>query len=1037
MDIRVLGNVEVHGPAGVVRSARAGERCVLAALAFSPRRPVAAATLADNIWSSAQQSDKAIETVADYVRKVRAAIKKAGGRPEWVRTDRGTRSYVLDVDPDRIDYGRFSRLLGADHDSANIEELRRALEQWQGRALADVTGLWAEGRRYAVEVERLNAYEIVLAHRLAHGHQVEVVRTVTELMDDVVPTDRLLFLAAQAMVGAGRGAAVRGWLDHAAKRIREATGAGLSPHLLVQVERLTAPAAPPGRSRPAAAPAMHGLRRDLAGFTGRQEESRRLLADVRTAAGSRDRAVAVHAVDGMAGIGKTTFCVHLAHQLADDFPDGQLFVELHGHTPGQRPVLAAEALESLLLATGLAPAGLPPRLDDRARLWRHRIAGKRLLLILDDAVDHDQIQPLLPGTPGSLVLITSRHRLAALDSALPVTLTVPSADEATQLLHRLAGITADRHDRDAVAEVVRACGHLPLAIAVVAGQLRNHPTWTIRHLADRLAAIDSRLDTLVVGGRSVAVAFDMSFTALSVHQQHLFRLLGAHAGPEIDAFAVAALLDSDLSESRRRLESMHADHLLDEVAPGRFQMHDLVRAYARHRADELDPQERHEAVARVLAYYLHTTIAATDHMTGSRRIPVTAPTEPPRHWPAIADDAMARAWLSRELPTLSACVERAAESTHDALAIELAAAMHPFLLLDAQWQRALAGHTAALTAAVRRGDRRSQAKSRHVLANAGRMICEFDTAAKHLADALALYTELGDQSGRAHVLAEMSMVRLMQGDYAGAVAPLTEAHDLFLALGNDLGRANAMKNLGSCHFFLGHFDLAASTLSEAARSFAELGEGQQQSDALRHLSALLRQRGEVQQAYDAAAHARRLSEDAGNRLGVAMADTESGLAQRDLGDHSGAMVTLRRAEKNFTALGFRPGATSVNTLIGTIHRAAGQYATATRLMTHALAEQHDLGVLDDELETLIELGALAGDYADAGDPQRYYRQALDIARQLGTVVHEARALAGLGQCLHRSGDPDARTLLRQALDIYNPLGLPEADPVAKLVNETE
>ena len=747
------------------------------------------------------------------------------------------------------------------------------------------------------------------------------------------------------------------------------------------------------------------------------------------------QAIAIHTVDGMAGAGKTAFAVHVAHRLADRFPDGQLFVELHGHTPGLRPVPADEALASLLLATGLPGAALPNSIEDRARLWRHRVAGKRVLVVLDDAADHDQVRPLLPGGAGSLVLITSRHCMPALDSVVPLTLTVLPDDQAMRMLHRLARIGPDRHDPDAVADVVRLCGHLPLAIALAAGQLRSHPTWTVRHLADRLAATDSRLDTLAVGDRSVAVAFDMSFNTLPAHQQHLFRLLGAHTGPEIDAFAVAALLDSDLPEARRHLEGLHGDHLIEEVSPGRFQMHDVVRAYARHRADELDPQERMEAVARVLVYYLHTTIAATDHLGDSHRIPVTAPAQPPRYWPTIVDDTTARVWLSRELATLSACVERAAEGTHDVLAMELAAAMHSFLRLDAQWHRALAVHGAALTAAVRRGDRRVQAGFHHLLADAGRMVCDFAAAARHLADAVGLYAALGDQIGRACVLAEMGVVRGTQGDYAGAVAPLTEAHELFVALDNDLGRANAMKNLGICHYHLGHYDLATSTLSEAGRSFAELGGRDQQAEVFRLLSMVLRQRGEVRRAYDAAARAHRLAEEAGARLGAAMAATEMGRAQRDLGDHVAAMVTLRRAEVGFTAAGFRPGVTSVNTLIGTVHRVAGQYATATRLMTDAVAEQHDLGVLDDELDTLIELGTLALDYPDAGDPQCYFRHALDIARRLGLVMQEARALAGLGRFLFRAGDPEAMIFLQQALDIYDPLGLPEADPITELLKE--
>lgn len=238
VDVRLLGNVEICGENGVVRLRRSAERCVLATLAFNPGRAVRAVTLADNIWLPDTQSDKAIETVADYVRKVRAAIKKTGGEPSSLRTDRGARAYVLDIEPFRVDYVRFTQLARAGRESGDVAVLEEALALWRGPALADVSGLWAESRRYAVETERLDLYDRVLTEQLRAGHGAEVARTVTALIDEVTPTERLLLLGAQGIAASGHQTAIRSWIDRTTRRMREATGADPSPDLLARLQRL-------------------------------------------------------------------------------------------------------------------------------------------------------------------------------------------------------------------------------------------------------------------------------------------------------------------------------------------------------------------------------------------------------------------------------------------------------------------------------------------------------------------------------------------------------------------------------------------------------------------------------------------------------------------------------------------------------------------------------------------------------------------------------------------------------------------------------
>jgi hypothetical protein len=299
--------------------------------------------------------------------------------------------------------------------------------------------------------------------------------------------------------------------------------------------------------------------------------------------------VGIHAIDGMAGIGKTTFAVHAAHQLAATFPDGQFFLRLHAHTAGQRPVEPGDALAGLLLTAGVPAAQIPPGLEARAGRWRDQVAAKKVMLLLDDAAGHEQVRPLLPGSADSLVLVTSRRRLTALEDATVISLDTLPPGEAAQLLARLAGRPDLGSGVGAGGEITRSCGFLPLAIGMIASQLRHHPTWTAASLAGSLAAARDRLGLMHAENLSVAAAFDLSYQDLTPAQQQLFRRLGLIPGPTFDAYAAAALDSTSLDQILRDLAELYDQHLIIELAPGRYQMHDLLRAHARALAAQLDP----------------------------------------------------------------------------------------------------------------------------------------------------------------------------------------------------------------------------------------------------------------------------------------------------------------------------------------------------------------------------------------------------------------------------------------------------------------
>jgi transcriptional regulator with XRE-family HTH domain len=424
-----------------------------------------------------------------------------------------------------------------------------------------------------------------------------------------------------------------------------------------------------------AASATRALPRDIASFTGRRAELDQLTGTL-TAMAANGGVVGIHAIDGMAGIGKTTFAVHAAHKLAAGFPDGQFSLPLHAHTQGQRPVDPADALASLLLTAGLAAPQIPPGLEARAARWRDVVAGKKILLLLDDAAGHEQVRPLLPGTAGSLVLVTSRRRLTALEDAAVITLDTLSPAEAATLLARLAARPGIRAEDAAVGQITQLCGYLPLAVGMLASQLRHHPAWPAARLAAELTAARDRLALMRAENLSVSAAFGLSYADLTTAQKRLFRRLGLVPGPAFDAHAVAALDDTGLDEARRGLDELYDQHLITEAAPGRYQLHDLLREHARALAAADAPADRDAAVGLLLDYYLHTALAAgqcfRNAYPGVGSLP---PACPPDYAPSMSTPGQAAAWLDAERANLQAATGHAAASGRHRHAMLIPAAM--------------------------------------------------------------------------------------------------------------------------------------------------------------------------------------------------------------------------------------------------------------------------------------------------------------------------------------------------------------------------
>jgi tetratricopeptide (TPR) repeat protein/transcriptional regulator with XRE-family HTH domain len=751
-------------------------------------------------------------------------------------------------------------------------------------------------------------------------------------------------------------------------------------------------AAPDHALAPTAAAATRTLPRDVSSFTGRQHELRELIDTAKSAGGP----VGIYAVGGMAGVGKTAFAVHAAHRVAELFPAGQIFLPLHGHTPGQQPVDPGDALASLLLTIGVQAGQVPSGLQARTALWRDQLASRRLLLVLDDAVSSEQVLPLLPGSGGSLILVTSRRHLTALEGATAISLDSLTPGEAAALLVRLAARPGLAPDDSAVSELVRLCGYLPLAVGMLARQLHHHPTWSLAGRVAELAAERDRLELMATENLSVAAAFDLSYEDLAAGQQLLFRRLALHPGTEFDGFAAAALDGTDLTAARRGLEILYDQYLLTEIAQGRYRMHDLIRQHARTLARRLDSaHDRERAVSRVLDYYQHTA-ALAEALLARRTVPAVAAPATSTPAPLIDGREQALGWARTERASLLACLDHAVAAGQHARVVALTTGLAGLLRHDGPWADALTRHATALRAAQQLGDRLSVA---NVLTDLGRfrlLTDDFEGAARDLREALGLYRTVGSQLGQANVLNNLGDMHRLIGDYPAAAADLEAALGLYRELGNRLGQANVLTNLGIMRRLTGDYPAAAVDLEEALGLYRDLGDHPGQTMALNNL----------------------------------------GLTRRGTGDFGGAARDLEEA------LGISRGTSDyldvANALayLGTVRRLTGDLAGAARDLEEALSVYREIGNGSGEAEALNEAGTLYlmhGDLARAG---LYHQQALDLAREIGIAWDEAHALAGLGRCELAAGHTaQGAAQLREALDIFRRIGAAEAAGVAAELDE--
>ena len=824
------------------------QRVVLAVLALQAGRPVSRQQVINAVWGESPPRN-AVNLVQRHVSGLRHVLEPGrlgparSGLLAW--TDAG---YLLTWPAGALDLDEYERELdraraarAAGHLREAAQALRTALGLWRGPVCDGLHSPFLDAQRDRLAESRIGVIEERIELELAIGDYADLVAELRDLVAEHPLRERLRGLLMLALYRADRQADALAVFRDARRHLRDELG--VEPGAPLQRLHQQILAADPELSGPAAAGATAsaspaaGLRRPLpaqlphrmADFTGRDAELGRLDALVARDDGGAGTSIVITAIGGTAGVGKTALAVHWAHRVSGLFPDGQLFVNLRGFDPAGVAVKPAEAIRGFLDAFGITPQQMPASLDAQAALYRSLLAGRRVLVLLDNAADEDQVRPLLPGSPGCLVIVTSRNQLPGLivtDGAQPVAVDLMSAAEARQLLSRRIGASRVLAEPQAADDIIALCARLPLALMLVAARAATHPGFRLAALAAELRDAGGSLDAFdgadqVTNARAV---FSWSYQRLSESGRRLFRLLGLHPGPDVARPAVASLAGLPADQVRPALAELARAHLITERVPGRFALHDLLRAYATEVAHEYDSElQRDAARRRILDHYLHTACRADELLNRHRDRPFTlADASPGVTAETLAERGQALAWFGSEHAVLLAALNHAAG--FDAHLWRLAWALASYFEYQGHWRDRRDSQIMAVESALRLSDKSAQALSRRLLAGAFIQLSNYDQANSQLRRALALFSELGDVIGQADVHRNLSWMLERQGLHGEALPHAQQALDLFTAADHRTGQARALNAVGWFLAQLGDYLPALASCQQALELQQELGD---------------------------------------------------------------------------------------------------------------------------------------------------------------------------------------------------------------------
>jgi DNA-binding SARP family transcriptional activator len=924
---RLLGPIEVVTAGQRLDIGRPRQRCVLAALLVDANRVVPASALIDRVWGDDPPATVR-NALYSYLARLRPVVAAAGGRV--ARTSGG---YLLELDRDALDIHRFRALVAeataqSSAPDRSIALLAGALGLWHGTPFGDLRTPWIDGMRATLLAERRSALLRRSELLLRQGRSGEIVADLREAAASDPYDERLAEQLMLALYRCGQRAGALAYYQHMRRGLAEQIGVDPGPELQRLHQQILRGEPVPAAGRPRTTgpnPVPAQLPHDIPWFTGRAT----LLAELDDllapeAGGYGAPAVMISAIEGAAGVGKTALGIRVAHRLSPRFPDGQLYVDLRGYDAQQPPMSPVAALGQFLRALGVAPRSLPVNLDELAALYRSTLAGRRVLVVLDNAATPEQARPLLPGTPAARAIVTSRNQLEGLvvrDGAHRIVLDVLSPGEAAALLTRVIGKRRAAAEPAAAGELARLCARLPLALRVAAERVASQPGAPLAPLIAQLADERDRLDALATSddeSAAIRAALSWSYRGLPAAAARAFRLLGLHTGPDISLGAAAALTGTTPGETRRLLAALTRVHLLEENQPDRFSFHDLLRVYAAERCRDTEScGEREIAVDRVLGWYVSSATAADTALGPHRRRDHLYPRGGQATTAVFVTHRAALDWCEAERSNLVAAVRDASAAGRPA-AWQLPVILGSFFNLRKHWLDWIATHQAGLSAARQAGDRRGEAWVRTGLGLAYWDLRRGEEAIGHYEHALKLHHELGDRLGEAATLNNLGIAFGDLRRFADAARCLEDALAICRELGDRSGEGMTLDSLGVAYKDLGRLHDAIGCLSAAVAACRDTGNQRGEGFALDNLGDVYR---EMRRQETAAEHYERalvIRQDIGDRQGEANTLGKLGDLRHEIGQPDLAADYWRRALKLLQERG-GPGAERIATRLDELY----------------------------------------------------------------------------------------------------------------------
>ncbi|WP_393916100.1 AfsR/SARP family transcriptional regulator [Halostreptopolyspora alba] len=999
------------------------ERSILAVLALADNRVVPRHVLIERVWGP-EHPDKLRSSVYSYINRIRTRLSRANADVHLVSRPQG---YALEIASESVDWHRVRALRARAGELSKAGEYReasallwQALELWQGDPLAEVPGTWAQGMRTSMESMRLLLVAQWAETAMELGEFDDVVAVVADVAAEYPTNERLARIVIQSLAASGRQAEALESYERLRGHLAETLGSDPGTQTQRVYQRILNGHPVQREVGATVGPRVHdSLRRDIDDFVARGTE----LAEIVARARNNPEATVVQVISGMAGVGKTALAVRAAHLLREDF-DVRLHLDLHGHADDHPPD-AMQALYTLLRMLDVPAERIPAEPQARAALWRSQFTRRRALLLFDDAT-HAQVAPLIPGTPGCFVLITSRRSLAELDTTAHLTLKPPNQADAVLMFATIAGLTPQRASEAGIARVVRACDRLPLALRIGAARLSHHPTWTPEHLAEDLSR--DRLGQMRLAHHDVAAVFELSFTALSPRAQAGFLRLGLLPTTTFSLHTAAAGL-GETSVAESVVEELLDAHLLEEIGPAQYRMHDLVGDFVRRRAgEEIAAGERRSVLHRVLDHYLLVADAADRAAHPERKrlgLTVTHPTP----LPAFDGPRAARQWFSSEYPALEAVLAHAYEHDFGEHAGRIALALGGLFDTDGPWERA-ERHFAACLRLWRGLDHGPGiALAAYELGRAQRRQRNLAEAAGNARIALGEWERHGDVHGQACAHDLLGLVWFMTNRNSEALEEYRTALDLRRWVNDQGGAAHALDHIGMCQLQLGDYDAAESAFTDALALHRGLDNRYAEATTLGNFAELVFNRGYHRDAKRMCEQALSIFEELGDTRCVALALNNLGILADYKEDHHEALGYFQRAHQLLWRIGDENQAINAHTGIGTTQLALGHPERARDTLQRSLELVRPLEDPESESQIMLALGDTRVSLRQPREAMRCYRDAREQARRGGvSSMNEALAHERIGDLYTRHGQPSvALAHWNRALGIFDRLRVQRAE----------